>query len=98
MRTQTPVLEGTTRLILQNRSRNTLIVTLQGKDERGFELNPAATYSTELPAGVYAYWIIQPGAQSLRGEIALPPGFFTWTLFDTPTLVDSPTPKWSPSP
>ncbi len=91
---RTPVLEGSTSLTLENHSRRTLIVTLQREGEWGFELVPAATYSIDLPAGVYDYWIVQSGAKSLRGEIIFPPGLITWTLYDTPNLIDSPTPKW----
>jgi len=83
---------GIAQVMLENRLPFTLYIRLQSDVEWGFELAAKETRPVQFPSGVYDYWLIISGRESLHGQKVFPPGFSSWILYDTPAIVESPTP------
>lgn len=85
---------GKARLMLENRIPFTVYVRLRDGREWVFELAAAEAQLVEIPAGVYEYWVVINGEESLHGQRAIPPGLSQWVFYDTPGVLESPTPMW----
>jgi hypothetical protein len=84
---------GMAQVMLENRLPFTLYIRLQSNVEWGFELAAKEARQVQFPAGVYDYWLIVSGQESLHGQRVFPPGFSSFILYDTPAIVESPTPQ-----
>ncbi|MCJ7625296.1 MAG: hypothetical protein MUO76_17500 [Anaerolineaceae bacterium] len=86
--------DGTAQVLLKNRTDTDIYVSLSGPSEIAYAIAPAESFSVEIPAGSYDYWIVIPKRETIHGVKIFPSGFSTWQCYKTPSVLDSPTPRW----